>query len=254
MDTIEGASASTWLKPRGEGKRAHEGKKYSLRTRAIIIVFGSLLCWGVVLLPIVAFGNESFLTGTEFGAEYLPRFQKWTGVLQRHRADPIATGRPCSGSADRICAGPTWSAFLDGLGTDALSEQLIQVNRHVNETRYIQDVANWGESDRWAAPAEFFARGGDCEDYAIAKYFALRELGVPSERLRIVVLHDRQRGRTHAVLAVTWEHRTLVLDNLRDRIVPWRELPHYLPIYSLNERSAWLYAGADFLANQRPGG
>ena len=122
------------------------------------------------------------------------------------------------------------------------------------EHRYIQDVANWGESDRWAAPAEFFARGGDCEDYAIAKYFALRELGVPSERLRIVVLHDRQRGRTHAVLAVTWEHRTLVLDNLRDRIVPWRELPHYLPIYSLNERSAWLYAGADFLANQRPGG
>ena len=205
-------------------------------------------------MPIVAFGHEYVLVGTEFDTEYLPRFQKWTGVLERHRAGPIATGRACADGVEGACAGPTWLAFLDQLETGALSEQLIQVNRYVNEIQYMQDVANWGESDHWAAPAEFFANGGDCEDYAIAKYFLLRELGVPPEQLKIVVLHDRRRRQTHAVLTVTRDHRTLVLDNLRDRIVPWRELDHYLPIYSLNERSAWLHARAESLLTQRPGG
>jgi predicted transglutaminase-like cysteine proteinase len=254
MNPTDGASASTWFKPQIEEKSGSGRGNYSMRTRVIIFVVGSLLSWSVVLLPIVAFGHEYVLAGTEFGAEYLPRFQKWTGVLERHRAGPIAAGRTCSGGIEGACGGPTWLAFLDGLENEALSEQLIQVNRYVNKTQYMQDVANWGESDRWSAPAEFFAKGGDCEDYAIAKYFLLRELGVPPERLKIVVLLDRRRQQAHAVLTVTREHRTLVLDNLRDRIVPWRELDHYLPIYSLNERSAWLHTRAEFLLTQRPGG
>ena len=254
MDVTKGAGASAWLKLRSEDEREYEGKKYSPRTRLIVFIIGFLLAWGVVLLPFFAFGNESILAGTEFGAEYLPRFQKWNDVLQRHRTEKVNTGRLCTGGAEDICAGPTWLAFLDRLETDAISEQLIQVNRYVNEIQYMQDVANWGESDRWAAPAEFFAKGGDCEDYAIAKYFLLRELGVPPEQLKIVVLHDRRRRQTHAVLTVTREHRTLVLDNLRDRIVPWRELDHYLPIYSLNERSAWLHTRAESLLTLRPGG
>jgi predicted transglutaminase-like cysteine proteinase len=207
-----------------------------------------------VLLPIVAFGHEYFPIGTEFSSEYLPRFTKWNGVLQRYRAEPVITGRSCSSGVERICAEPTWLAFLDSLETDMLLKQLIQVNRYVNETQYKRDIANWGESDHWAAPAEFFVKGGDCEDYAIAKYFLLRELGVLPEQLRIVVLHDQQRRQTHAVLTVTWEDQTLVLDNLRSQIVPWRELHHYLPIYSLNERSAWLYARERKLVKQHPGG
>lgn len=253
MDGAEGAGASTWLKLRSEDGREHEGEKYSVCICVIIIVIGCLLSWGVVFLPIVAFGHEHFLAGTEIGPEYLSRFQKWNGVLQRHRAELVTTGRPCSDGPERICAGPKWLAFLDSLETDVLSEQLIQVNRYVNETPYMLDVANWGESDHWASPTEFFAKGGDCEDYAIAKYFLLRELGVPPEQLRIVVLHDRRRRQEHAVLAVTWEDRTLLLDNVRNRIVPWRELRHYLPIYSLNERSAWQYAPAEHLVKQHTG-
>ncbi len=62
MDVTERAGASTWLKLRSEDER--EGEKYSLRTRVVIIVIGSLLSWGVVLLPIVAFGHEYFLERT----------------------------------------------------------------------------------------------------------------------------------------------------------------------------------------------
>ena len=58
MDAVEGAGASTWLKLRREGEREAEGEKYSRRTRVIIIVIGSLLSWGVVLLPIVVFGQR----------------------------------------------------------------------------------------------------------------------------------------------------------------------------------------------------
>ncbi|MCZ6862973.1 MAG: transglutaminase-like cysteine peptidase, partial [Alphaproteobacteria bacterium] len=164
------------------------------------------------------------------------------------------TGRPCAGGGEGNCAGPVWRAFLDKVDTDAISEQLTKVNRYVNKTPYMLDAVNWGESDHWAAPGDFFAKGGDCEDYAIAKYFLLRELGVQPERLRIVVLQDRRHRRAHAVLAVTWEDRTLVLDNLHNRIVPWRDLRHYLAIYSINERSAWLHARAESPFKQQPGG
>jgi len=241
MDSTEGASASTWFKPYIEDKIRSARGKYSIRTRVIIFVVGSLLSWGVVLLPVVAFGHEYVLVGTEFDNEYLPRFQKWAGVLERHRAGPIATGRACADGVEGACAGPTWLAFLDQLETGALSEQLIQVNRYVNEIQYMQDVANWGESDHWAAPAEFFANGGDCEDYAIAKYFALRQLGFNKEKLRIVVLYDRIRNLGHAVLAVYGGKDILILDSLSNFITTHTRYRHYLPQYSMNETTRWAH-------------
>ncbi len=57
MDVTKGAGASAWLKLRSEDEREYEGKKYSLRARGIVIIIGSLLAWGVVLLPFFAFGR-----------------------------------------------------------------------------------------------------------------------------------------------------------------------------------------------------
>ena len=105
------------------------------------------------------------------------------------------------------------------------------------------DQANWGELDYWAGPDEFFARGGDCEDYAIAKYYSLRALGFAASDLRITVLRDDQRQLLHAVLAVRYNGRFRVLDSLSRRIVTWFKLPQYRVIYSVNEESFWLYPG-----------
>ena len=61
------------------------------------------------------------------------------------------------------------------------SEQrkLTEVNRFFNRLRFIDDYLLWGMKDYWAVPLEFLgAAAGDCEDYSIAKYFSLLELGV----------------------------------------------------------------------------
>ena len=122
--------------------------------------------------------------------------------------------------------------------------QLVRVNRFVNRTRFVSDSANWGVSDYWAAPGEFFARGGDCEDYAIAKYLALRALGFPADALRLLVLIDTLRGRPHAVLLVQSGDRALVLDNQTNALRPWNTVPFYRALYSLNETGAWIHVSA----------
>jgi predicted transglutaminase-like cysteine proteinase len=104
------------------------------------------------------------------------------------------------------------------------------------------DERNWKRRDFWAVPEEFFDRGGDCEDYAIAKYVSLRSLGVPAERLRVVVVYDRKRREDHAVLVIMAPDGMKVLDNNRKRVLDWDESStRYRPYYSLNEQSVWIH-------------
>ena len=154
--------------------------------------------------------------------------EKWDAAIARGRA---------AGTAP-------WQGFLAEMRGASRAVQLVRVNRFVNGTRFVSDAANWGVSDYWAAPSEFFARGGDCEDYAIAKYLALRALGFPAEALRLLVLIDTLRGRPHAVLLVQGGGRTLVLDNQTDALRPWDAVPFYRALYSLNETGAWIHVTA----------
>jgi predicted transglutaminase-like cysteine proteinase len=143
----------------------------------------------------------------------------------------------CEGTPDRGCGLGDWQNLIDRLRGAEATRQLYEVNRAVNRVRYRDDQDNWGRPDYWAAPSEFFARGGDCEDFAIAKYLALRALGHGLEGLRLLVLTDTKRAIAHAVLTVALDGRELVLDNVRGAILPLGNLPHYRIHYSLNERS-----------------
>lgn len=151
--------------------------------------------------------------------------EKWNAAMVRGRA---------AGAAP-------WQGFLAEMRGASRAAQLVRVNRFVNGTRFVSDAANWGVRDYWAVPGEFFARGGDCEDYAIAKYLALRALGFPAQALRLLVLIDTLRGRPHAVLLVQSGGRTLVLDNQTDAVRPWDAVPFYRALYSLNETGAWIH-------------
>ncbi len=112
----------------------------------------------------------------------------------------------------------------------------------MNHYRYRSDQRNWRRPDFWAVPEQLFERGGDCEDYVIAKYVSLRALGIPAERLRVVVVYDRKKRGDHAVLLVSGAHETLVLDNRYKRVVNWVDVrSRYMPYYSLNENSVWIY-------------
>ncbi len=132
---------------------------------------------------------------------------------------------------------------LAGLRGSAPLEQLAAVQAYVNRVRWVDDRRNYGEADYWATPDEFFVRGGDCEDYAFAKYEALKQLGFQPEQMRILVLTDLKLGEPHAVLLVLVDGRIWSLDNNLRNIFPADAIRHYDPIYSINETGWWMHRG-----------
>ncbi|MEZ5815430.1 MAG: transglutaminase-like cysteine peptidase [Alphaproteobacteria bacterium] len=127
---------------------------------------------------------------------------------------------------------------LEGMSIKAMADR---VNDLVNEKRYITDSKNWGQSDYWATPVEFLQRGGDCEDFAIMKYAALRSLGVPEERMRVAIVQDTQKNIPHAVLVVYAESGAYILDNQTKHLLDAERGTRYRPIYSINRTAWWLH-------------
>lgn len=144
-------------------------------------------------------------------------------------------------SCRRDC-NPDWTRFLSAVEQLPQEEQLHQVNAFVNTARYMQDIENYEQEDYWAIPSELFSRGGDCEDFALAKFFALRQLGFEQSSMRIVVLQDTEKAQPHAVLAIAYNGDTLILDNQASSIRSHSEIDHYVPVYSLSETQWWLHA------------
>lgn len=149
----------------------------------------------------------------------------------------------------------------DHQGTDGVRQaqevESVRVNRvqaYFNRMQRAPDMRAWGKEDYWATPSELLRTGsGDCEDIAIAKYFSLRELGVPSTRLRLVYARvfdaERQRIEPHIVLwyrpvlGADW----LVLDNLEDDIQRLSSRGDLLPSLTFNEDQVarWSAAGGE---------
>jgi predicted transglutaminase-like cysteine proteinase len=122
--------------------------------------------------------------------------------------------------------------------------QLQAVNTRVNRVPARDDRANYGVDDYWATPQEFFRNGGDCEDYAIAKYAVLERLGWPRARMWVVVLRETVISPVHAVLMVEHDGSLWTLDNLGDRVFEHGRIGYYRPAYSLNRFGIWSHGVA----------
>lgn len=81
-------------------------------------------------------------------------------------------------------------------------EKLNRVNEFFNANiQFIDDQALWDLKDYWATPLETLSKGGgDCEDYAIAKYFTLKRLGVDESKLRLTYVKAVELNQAHMVL------------------------------------------------------
>ena len=123
-------------------------------------------------------------------------------------------------------------------------DQLKTVNGFINQWRYRTDSYNYKTSDYWASPAEFFSRSGDCEDYAIAKYVTLRQMGFGADQLRLVVVKDLNQNIAHAVLAAYVDGDVYILDNINSKVRSQAEVTEYAPYYSVNEQARWAHAAA----------
>lgn len=178
--------------------------------------------------PVRLFGSN------ELHSTNLKMFPKWRSTLERFR-DELQSCGPTK------CKKKQWDALIEQLRGKELMAQLREINRTLNDKRYITDPVNWNLPDYWATPFQFLRKNGDCEDYAISKYMALRELGVPVETMRIVVLNDLNLGIAHAVLAVYVNGKPYILDNQTSKVVPASAIHHYQPVYSINEDGWWLH-------------
>ncbi|OPY14312.1 MAG: hypothetical protein A4E66_00442 [Syntrophus sp. PtaB.Bin001] len=123
-------------------------------------------------------------------------------------------------------------------------EKLDKVNSFFNKNlSYVEDIDLWGVKDYWATPVEFLCRGaGDCEDYAIAKYFTLKAMGVPEEKLNISYVKSLQLNKSHMVLTYYSKpgEEPLILDNLINSIKPASQRDDLSPIFSFNGTGLWM--------------
>jgi predicted transglutaminase-like cysteine proteinase len=128
---------------------------------------------------------------------------------------------------------------LDQFRNMSVMGKVTAVNDYVNNFRYIEDQNNFGKSDYWASPTEFFARGGDCEDFAIAKYALLKQLGVSESQMRLAIVHDKIKNIPHAVLIVYTDNGPMLLDNQMKTTKLASSVDRYKPIYSINAVGWW---------------
>jgi predicted transglutaminase-like cysteine proteinase len=168
-------------------------------------------------------------------------FQKWTWMLDRQRDELGVYDGPCTARRFNRCHLQEWRQLLKEIAGLEPMAQLDAVNSFMNRAPYVTDPVNYGVPDYWATPLQFMSKDGDCEDYAIAKYFSLRQLGLPDERMRIVVVDDLNLRVPHAILVVYLGERAYILDNQISRVIPAEIVNHYKPIYSINEHAWWLH-------------
>lgn len=112
--------------------------------------------------------------------------------------------------------------FISEIKSDSKEIKLEKVNNYFNRIVNNYDMTTWGVEDYWATPREFISRGsGDCEDFVIAKYFTLLQLGIPKSDLLFYIVKVQNERDYHAVLGVKNGSQEIeILDNLSWKILP----------------------------------
>ena len=159
----------------------------------------------------------------------------WLDLLKRNQMDPIFI------PGKVFKKGVTWDMFKSKAPVNNKMELLRYVNSFWNTWPYVEDIVNWRQEDYWEIPAEFLKKSGDCEDYSIIKYFTLKELGIPPESMRVVVVRDTIRNFAHAVLVVYLNDDAFILDNLSNSVLSHTKVRQYSPQYSVNEFGRWAH-------------
>ncbi len=201
-----------------------------------------------------AFANDDYLVEAQ-------AFTGWAETLARH-AEQRDLLLDCE-SVEDACQGRLRSFKRVLAKGAALSreEQVALVNFYINRTRYKDDRAErlYAEDgtrlglqrNHWGTLYEFLTKRGDCEDYAVAKYFMLRELGFPAEDMRVVVTWERRERGYHAVLALRMKNgeptetaaastdagTVWILET--DNTIRRKRHSGYRYVYAMNEHAVW---------------
>lgn len=226
-----------------------------MKRRGFLAALGAGAVAGLVARPSIAtagledvsFSGRSFpkLYGTReyfIGdtVEKLPRARAATlpldEVTAKHFARSIYNAIPAS-----TAGGSHWTKILDSAKSLDPMRRMQMVNDFANRMPYVEDIDNYGLRDFWATTETFFEIGGDCEDFALAKYKLLNRIGFHPDRMRIVLVVDKKRNRQHAVLAVNMAGQAWMLDSLVRDVVLHETAPQYRPTVSLSGPRLYLH-------------
>lgn len=177
---------------------------------------------------------------------------KWLGLAGKLDDDRVQIAL-CDGDRER-CASDAALQFLAIVDSARLREgraRLGETNRAINlAIRPMSDLAQYGEVDVWTSPLVTFGRGaGDCEDYAIAKFMALRQAGMAADDLRIVIMRDTIHGEDHAVATARLDGHWLLLDNRRMAMVEDIDVRNYRPLFVIDHTGIMKYSDTPLLAH-----
>lgn len=171
----------------------------------------------LLLAPLCLYGK------IEFNAEFLDKIESQYGEYARKRLQG-------------------WQSLVEENQGKSEQEVLKAVNTYFNLQQFQSDISHWGQTDYWATPLEFLVSGGgDCEDFSIAKYYTLLELGVPDKKLLITYVKAIDINQAHMVLTYfeTPESEPAILDNLVGDILPASKRSDLVPVYSFNGSGLW---------------
>ena len=139
-----------------------------------------------------------------------------------------------------------WDVMIESSKDENTLNKIKNVNDFFNKILYKTDLSTWGVKDYWATPFEFMGiSAGDCEDYAIAKYFSLIKLGIPDEKLRITYVSYKKVNSKfeQAHMVLTYYHKVgvepVVLDNINKTLQVASKRPDLVPVYSFNASGLW---------------
>ena len=170
--------------------------------------------------------------------------EKWLGV-ERKLDDERVQLALCDGDRER-CVSPAalqLLAIVDSARARDGRARLGEINRAINlAIKPMTDMAQYGQIDVWSSPLVTFTTGaGDCEDYAIAKFVALRLAGMSADDLRIVVMRDTINGEGHAVAMARLDRHWLTLDNRRMAMVEDSDVRNIRPLFVIDDNDVMKY-------------
>ena len=180
-----------------------------------------------------------------FRAPEGPLWVKWRAIEAEMESEEAVLDQ-CRSEPDR-CASPAarhYLAFVEEARQRNGRAMGEAINNLVNDAiRYTPDLEQHGVIDVWMAPLATLASGrGDCKDYAIAKYFALRDAGVAPEDLRLLLVRDQSVRQDHAVVAIRDDGRWLLLDNRYSRLLDAAEAHQFVPLFAIDQQGVKLLA------------
>lgn len=202
---------------------------FRMHHRTLIFLAALLVCTATVKAAGIVEFSRGLLAHVQnhWGGEAVSRLQAWQAEER-----------------DALKAHDSKQSELD-------ADEMWRFNLFWNSVPYLSDYRHWGIEDYWATPVEALASdAADCEDYSVAKYFSLKELGVPLESLRITYVRALNINESHMVLAYypTPDADPYILDNLTDKLLRASQRDDLEPVYSFNDEDLWAVGANGFKA------